>query len=284
VIVPTPAWFGFHELVKYSKGKITTLPTTLEEGYSLEPEALRRALNGQSRILLLSNPGNPMGRVYSKTELEALLAVAADYPNLYIISDEIYDYITYDGAFTSILACEGATERAIVVNGFSKTFAMSGWRIGYLVGSKELIAQCTAFQNATMSGISVFSQDAAQAAFENRRQALPPMQTILQENRQLMKQGLDAIPHVRYYLPDGAYYFFPDFSYYLHHKTPQGESITTTPALCKYLREAFNLEMAPGDNFGGPGHARITFALEKSQLLEAMDRLKQGLLSLVPEV
>ncbi|WP_347156967.1 pyridoxal phosphate-dependent aminotransferase [Pontibacter chitinilyticus] len=282
VVVPTPAWFGFHELLKYSKGTAVTLPTSLEEEYALTPAMLRQTLNSRSRILLLTNPGNPTGRLYSQAELEALLEVVENFSELYVIADEIYDFVTYGQSFTSLLSCQRAPkERSFVVNGFSKSFAMSGWRLGYLAGPAAIVAQCLDFQASTLAGVSMLLQDGALAALQNWPQDLPPMLAVLQEHRTLMQQGLDAIPHVRYYLPEGAYYFFPDLSFYLHRETPAGEVISSSIDLCHFLREQFSLDLAPGDYFGAPGHARMSFAIEKPQLQEGLQRLKQALATLV---
>lgn len=278
VVIPTPGWFGFDDLLKYSKGKGVALQTHLQEDYALTPDALRRTLNKRSRILILTNPGNPTGRVYRKAELEALLEVVNEFPDLYVISDEIYDFVTYGQPVASIFSCQGAPkERTFVVNGFSKSFAMSGWRLGYLAGPSELVKQCIDFQSATLAGVSVFLQDAALATLEHRDEALPPMLHVLQEHRELMRQGLDVIPQVRYYLPDGAYYFFPDFSYYIGRETSDGKTIGTSMDLFRYLREQYKLELAPGDNFGASGHARMSFAVEKPVLQEALRRLQEAL-------
>ncbi len=278
VVVPTPGWFGFQDLMKYSKGMLVLLETNQAEGYALTPEALRKTLSDRSRILLLTNPGNPTGRTYTKAELEALLEVTNEFPNLYLISDEIYDRVTYDGPFTPLLSCQGAKEdRIFLINGFSKSFAMSGWRLGYMVGPEEIIKKCTDFQGITYAGVSVFLQDAAQATLEQETQVMPEMLKALAQNRNIMQQGLDAIPHVSYYLPNGAYYFFPDLSHYLHLHTPSGEPLPTTEALCRYLREGHGVELVPGDSFGAPGYVRMSFAIEQEKLQEAMQRLKRGL-------
>lgn len=281
VVVPTPAWFGFQELLKYSPAKSINLPTHLSKGYKLTPEMLRGTLSSRTRILLLTNPGNPTGRIYTKEELEALLEVVNDFPNLYLISDEIYDLVTYGRPFTSILSCQGAkAARTIVVNGFSKSFAMSGWRLGFILGPADLVRRCTDFQRATLSGVSLFVQEAAEAVLKAREQELPPMQQVLAKNREIMQKGLDAIPHVPYYLPDGAYYFFPDLSHYLNRTSITGEQLKTTADLCRYLRNCYNLELAPGDSFGAPGHVRMSFAVETHRLQDAMQRLRQGLILL----
>ena len=284
VLVPTPAWFGFHELMKYSHGVLVPLPTSLDEGYKLTPEKLRSALSDRTRLLLLTNPGNPTGRVYTPQELEALLEVVKDFPNLYLISDEIYDLVTYDSPVTSILSCQGAkAARTIVVNGFSKSFAMSGWRLGFILGPEDVVAKCIDFQNATMSGVSVFVQDAAQATVENRDAVLADMQQVLRHNRDVMRKGLEAIPEVRFYFPEGAYYFFPDFSHYLNRTSITGETLSTSIDLCRYLRTCYNLELSPGDYFGAPGHARMSFAVETPRLKDALRRLRQALLLLTSE-
>ncbi|MEJ8801886.1 pyridoxal phosphate-dependent aminotransferase [Pontibacter sp. H249] len=282
VVIPTPAWFGFYGLMKYSCGKLVPLQTRFEDNYKLTPEMLRQALNESSRILLLTNPGNPTGRIYTKDELEALLQVTKEYPNLYIISDEIYDYITYGQPFTSLLSCVGAEkEKIILVNGFSKNFAMSGWRIGFILGPENIIRKCADFQGSTLSGVSIFLQDAAQATMQQHAGVLEQMLPILSANRKLMADALDAIPGINYYLPEGAYYFFPDFSTYLNKVTSEGKTLETSIDLADHLHQKYKLEVAPGDNFGAPGHVRLSFAIEPEKLQKAMERLKLALAALL---
>jgi aspartate aminotransferase len=282
VIIPTPAWFGFNSLMQYSKGILITLPTSLSDNYAITPKALKKVITQQTRILLLTNPGNPTGRLYTKDELEALVAVTADYPDLYIISDEIYDFDTYGKSFTSILSCKGIqAERTCVVNGFSKTFSMSGWRAGYIVGPQTLIEKCIDFQGSTLSGVSIFVQEAAVNAFQERENALAPMVAVLTDHRQIMQQHLAAIPDIKFYSPDGAYYFFPDMSAYLGKTTPSGNIIDNAVALCHYLNTQYHLQVSPGDNFGAPGHVRMSFAVERPLLLEGLNRFKKALDSLI---
>ncbi|NDK56391.1 pyridoxal phosphate-dependent aminotransferase [Pontibacter fetidus] len=284
VVVPVPAWFGFNELLKYSKGKLVTIETTLAQNYRLDPEAIRKSLTEKSRILLLTNPANPTGRIYSKPELEAIVTLLHDFPNLYLISDEIYDLDTYGKPFTSALACPGPQERIIVVNGFSKNFAMSGWRIGFVVGPEAIIKQSTDFQSSTFSGVSMFIQEAALATLQTQEATIATMLEVLQENRQLMQKGLEAIPHVSFYVPDGAYYFFPDLSHYIGTRTPTGATINSTETLCNYLQQQHNLVVVNGDNFGGVGHVRMSFAVEQPVLEQAMVRLREALLQLKPQL
>ncbi|MBB6610036.1 aminotransferase class I/II-fold pyridoxal phosphate-dependent enzyme [Pontibacter sp. Tf4] len=281
VVIPTPAWFGFYELLKYTKGKLVTIETTPQHNYSLDAQQVRKALTSKSRILLLTNPANPTGRIYTKPEVEAMLALLQDYPDLYLISDEIYDLDTYGKPFTSALACQGPPERTIVVNGFSKNFAMSGWRIGYMVGPETIVAKCTDFQSSTFSGVSMFIQDAALATLQQQQNALYPMLPVLTRHRQLMKAGLEAIPHVRFMEPDGAYYFFPDLSYYIGSKTPAGKTIATTADLVHYLQQDYQLIVANGDLFGGKGHVRMSFAVEEQELVLALGRLQKALQQLI---
>ncbi|WP_162426164.1 pyridoxal phosphate-dependent aminotransferase [Pontibacter pudoricolor] len=282
VVIPIPAWFGFNELLKYSKGKLVTLQTTLENNYSLDTAELRNKLTTKSRILLLTNPSNPTGRIYSKHELETIVALLHDFPDLYLISDEIYDLDTYGKPVTSALGCKGPQERIIVVNGFSKNFAMSGWRIGYMVAPEEIISQCTDFQSSTFSGVSMFIQEAALATITHKTEALEPMLSVLQEHRRVMQQGLEAIPHVSFFVPDGAYYFFPYLGHYIGTITPAGETINSTLALCNYLQNEHKLIVVNGDKFGGIGHVRMSFAVERPILDQAMSRLKEALLQLKP--
>lgn len=278
VVIPTPSWFGFHGLLKHSRGSLVALSTLLSENYSITVESLNKVINEKTRLLLLTNPGNPTGRLYNKKELETILEVTSQYPELYVVSDEIYDFYTYGKPFTSILSCQGAApEKTFVVNGFSKTFAMSGWRVGYLAGPEHIIKKCTEFQSDTFSGVSVFIQDAAFRAIQHREAAIPPMLNVLRKNRSVMQQVLESIPQVIFRQPDGAYYFFPNFSYYLNTTTIHGESIKTSLDLCRYLLERFSLQLSPGDYFGAPGYARISFAVELPKLKEGLERLNQAL-------
>lgn len=281
LLVPTPAWFGFHELMKYSKGKLVTIKTLPDQKYNLTPEALEAALTENTRILLLSNPANPTGRIYTRQELEALLEVAARYPNLYIISDEIYDLVTYGEPVTSLLSCQGKADRCIVINGFSKSFAMSGWRIGYILAADHVIAMCSDFQKSTLSGLSEFVQDGAEAALQFAADDLPAKLAILKSNRSILAGGLNQIPGLNFFHPDGAYYIFADFSAYLNRTTPTDELLSSSIALCSYLKEKYKLELSPGDYFGAPGFARLSFAIEQTDLEEAIIRLKTALASLV---
>ena len=282
VVIPIPAWFGFNELLKYSKGKLITVQTTLENNYSLDLETLREKLTTESRILLLTNPANPTGRIYSKHELETIVALLHDFPDLYLISDEIYDLDTYGEPFTSALGCKRPQQRIIVVNGFSKNFAMSGWRIGYMVAPEEIIRQSTDFQSSTFSGVSMFIQEAALATIKHKTASLEPILNVLQEHRLVMQRGLEAITHVSFFVPDGAYYFFPYLGHYIGTITRDGESINSTEDLCNYLQNDHKLIVVNGDNFGGVGHVRMSFAVERSVLDAAMSRLKKALLQLKP--
>ncbi len=277
IIVPTPAWFGFHELIKYSPGKLVTLPTTASDNYSINEADLRKAITPKTRLILLTNPANPTGGLFSRTEIEAILRVLEEHPNVYFICDEIYDLYTYDSTFTSALACTGPQERVIVVNGFSKTFAMSGWRVGYIIAPEDVISKATAFQSGTYSGVSVFIQDAAEAAMRHRAEGLQMMLATLESRRQLTQEKLQAIPNIAFKLPEGAYYFFPDLSYYIGSTTTSGTTINSTADLCTYLQNEYKLVVANGDNFGGKGHVRISFAVEETELVEAMHRLKNAL-------
>ncbi|QCR21744.1 pyridoxal phosphate-dependent aminotransferase [Pontibacter sp. SGAir0037] len=280
VVIPTPAWFGFHELVKYSKGSLVTIPTSFADQYSLKPEALRAVLHGKSRILLLTNPANPTGRIYKKEELEAILAAASEFPDLYIICDEIYDYITYSRPFTSILSCQGPQERCLIVNGFSKSFAMTSWRVGYVVGAREIIEKCIAYQFGTLSGISPILQAGALATLQHRSTILATFLPVLEENRLAAIEAMAQIPHVTFFQPEGAYYLFPDFSHFLGTQTSAGKKIYSAIDLCKYLEQDYSLTLSPGDYFGAPGHARMSFAIEPAELQEAIKRLKQALAEL----
>ena len=269
VIVPVPNWFGLQQVLELVQAKIVLWPTSPESNYALRPTDLEKLITSKTRLVLISNPCNPTGRIYQKPELEALLQVLAQYPKIYLLSDEIYDLISYGLAVPSLMQFPDPLGRHIVVNGFSKAFAMSGWRIGYIIMPPALYQSSLAFQQVTIAGVSEFVQAAAQAILENINTVLPPMLQELHQHRQLMLDFLKD-KKIETFAPEGAYFVFPYLNPILNKAVP------TTAALVKYLKENQSLEILPGENFGTPGYARISFALPPEKLQVAFNRFAEA--------
>ena len=278
VLVPAPGWFGFNELLKYSKGNLAMLHTSPADDFVLKPEALRKAINPKTRILLLSNPNNPTGTVYSHEQLQEFVQVLLDYPKVYLVADEIYDQVLFDQKFTSMVSFPEIRNRLLVVNGFSKSFAMSGWRVGFMLSSPELIAKCLDFQHATVSGVNPINQEAALAAWQNRNSLYEPYLAKLNENRAQIMAFFKGL-NIHFPEPQGAYYLFPDLTDYVKKCCPENQKLSSVKFAEKLKAEA-GVEVVPGDSFGVPGFARLSFAVEPDTLTEALSRIEKFLKSL----
>ena len=273
VIIPAPNWFGLHEVLEQVEAKLVILPTDVKDNYNIPPALLQQYITPRTRLFLYCNPNNPTGRIYSKSEINSWLQVLNQYPDIYVLADEIYDLIVYEGKVTSLLEFPDENQQYVVVNGFSKSFAMSGWRIGYLVTPAALFEPCLHFQGATLSGISEFVQAAAQAAIEQASSILPDFLQILQQNKDKMSQVFTR-RKIPFLSPQAAYYLFPDLSAFLH------SEINTTLKLVSFLKENYALEIMPGEYFGAPGFARFSFALAPEKLEMGLDRLQRTLQTL----
>ncbi|QNF34566.1 aminotransferase class I/II-fold pyridoxal phosphate-dependent enzyme [Adhaeribacter swui] len=281
VIAPVANWFGFHELIEEVRAKLIVLPTSPADNYTINPEVLEKLITPKTKAFILCNPGNPTGRIYNKADLAAILQVLEAHPNVLVLSDEIYDLVTFKNQVPSLVEFPDNYNRYVVVNGFSKSFAMSGWRIGYLIVPEQFYQACFKFQQNTIGGLSPFTQKAAAVALQNYHEVLAPMRKVLTQNREIMCSGLRQIGNISFNEPEGTYYVFADLSAYLNKKCPEtGETIDTSIELSKFLKNKFGLEIFAGDYFGAPGFARISFAVEPNQLQEALKRLQQGLHSL----
>ncbi|QMU28497.1 pyridoxal phosphate-dependent aminotransferase [Adhaeribacter radiodurans] len=277
VIAPEANWFGFHELIGEVQAKLVILPTSPDDEYTIHPEVLAQAITSKTRLFILCNPGNPTSRIYSEADIENLLSVLNQHPQVIILSDEIYDFVAFTSRVPSLLEFNDEIDRFAVVNGFSKSFAMSGWRIGYLIVPERYYQTCYKFQENTISGVSPFIQIAAAVALQNYQSILEPMHIILVQNRNYICSKLQEIGNISFNEPQATYYVFADLSFYLQKKTTEGKYLESSIALCQYLKAEYALELLAGDYFGAPGFARISFALEPKQLKEALERLQTGL-------
>lgn len=281
VIIPAPYWVSYPEMVKLAEGTPVIVKTSFDHQYKLTPEQLEAAITDKTRALILCSPSNPTGSCYTADELKALAAVLLKHPEIYVISDEIYEYIVFDEEHVSIGQAEPAImPQLLLINGFSKGFAMTGWRLGYLAGPTDVVKAVSKIQSQETSAPCTISQMAGEAAYRGSLDAVNAMRDSFKQRRDFVVDALNAIPGVACFRPGGAFYVFPEISAYLGTKTPDGQTITTSTDLVMYLLENFGIATVPGDAFGEPGGIRLSYAIAMDDLQKAVVQLKEGLLSL----
>ena len=277
VILPAPYWVSYSEIIKMSGGIPVVVPTTVESDFKITPEQLANAITTKTKMMWFSSPCNPSGSVYSKEELLALVEVLKNHPNIYIVSDEIYEHINFSGGYSSIGSLDGMFERTITVNGVAKAFAMTGWRIGY-IGAPEFIAKaCTKLQGQVTSGANSIAQRATIAAVEANPSEINYMVQAFHKRRDLVLQLVSDIPGLKVNKPEGAFYLFPDVSFYFG-KTLQGVEINNADDLAMYLLEHANVATVTGEAFGNPNCLRLSYATSENILKEAFKRIKEALI------
>ncbi len=279
VIMPSPYWVSYAEIVKMVGGVVVEVPAGVENDYKITADQLKNAITDKTRLIIYSSPCNPTGSVYSHEELQSFANVILEYPGLYIISDEIYELIHFGERPVSMAAIDGMWERTITVNGVSKAFAMTGWRIGYLAAPKWITDACNKMQGQVTSGANSIAQMAAKAAVQADPSVVADMVKTFRHRRDLVFDLLKDIPNIKINLPEGAFYFFPDIRFYLG-KQYNGKRIETAQDLCIYLLEEHRLALVTGEAFGDPNCIRISYATSDELLKEAMLRFKNGLAAL----
>jgi aspartate aminotransferase len=279
VIMPSPYWVSYAEIVKMVGGVVVEVPAGVENDYKITADQLKNAITDKTRLIIYSSPCNPTGSVYSHKELQSFANVILEYPGLYIISDEIYELIHFGERPVSMAAIDGMWERTITVNGVSKAFAMTGWRIGYLAAPKWITDACNKMQGQVTSGANSIAQMAAKAAVQADPSVVAEMVKTFRHRRDLVFDLLKDIPNIKINLPEGAFYFFPDIRFYLG-KQYNGKRIDTAQDLCIYLLEEHRLALVTGEAFGDPNCIRISYATSDEILKEAMLRFKNGLAAL----
>ncbi|MCS7029232.1 MAG: pyridoxal phosphate-dependent aminotransferase [Bacteroidia bacterium] len=280
VIIPTPYWVTYSEIVKLTGGKSVFIEGDIKNDFKVTPDQVKKVLNEKSRVFIFSSPSNPAGTVYSRAELDAFADIFAEYPHLYIISDEIYEYINFIGKHESIGANPKIFDRVITVNGVSKGFAMTGWRIGYM-GAPTWIAQaCEKYQGQFTSGACSIAQRAALAAIAGDRTSCQEMNRIFEKRKNLIVALAKEIPNIEINEPEGAFYLFPKISYYIGKKTPQGKIIQNSYDLCMFILEDSYVALVDGGAFGAPEYLRISFAASEESIQKGMNRIKQSLAKL----
>jgi aspartate aminotransferase/aspartate/glutamate/aspartate-prephenate aminotransferase len=280
VIVPAPYWTSYPEMVRLAGAEPVVVEAGVEDDYRLTPEALDDAITERTRLVMLCSPSNPTGAVYPPGELEALAEVLRQYPDVFIISDEIYERVVYDAEHCAFATLDGMSERTITVNGFSKAYAMTGWRLGYLAAPQAVTQAAAKVQGQFTSAPCSISQKAGVAALGMGDGPVKEMVAAFRERRDYTLGRLRAIEGLRCPTPEGAFYLFPDVRAYLGRDAPSGERIETSEALCFYLLEEHDVALVPGEAFGAPAGARLSYAASMEDLEVATERIAAGLAAL----
>lgn len=276
VILLAPYWVSYKEMVSIAGGTVNIIHSTIDTDFKVSAAQLAAAINSKTRLIIFSSPCNPTGSVYLQNELEEMARVILQHNDLYVISDEIYEHINFTGGHFSIGSIPGMDERTVTINGVSKGFAMTGWRIGY-VGAPQWIADaCTKFQGQITSGANTIAQKATKAAVEADPAITIPLRDAFLKRRDLVIEKLEAIEGLKVNRPQGAFYLFPDVSYFLG-KSVNGVKINTSAELCNFILEDVHLALVDGEAFGAPQCIRISYATSDDVLVKAMDRLKIAL-------
>ena len=287
VLIPAPHWVSYPEMTRFAGAEPVIASTTAESGYRLSPQQLDDAITPDTRLLILCSPSNPTGAVYPPEELEALAAVLRDYPHVQVLSDEIYEHVRFPGSeHVSFASLDGMKERTVTVNGFSKAFAMTGWRLGYLAAEPAVRDEAAKVQSQFTSAPSSISQKAGVAALQLMKDDPAPVHEMVdafEERRDFVLGRLGELD-VQCPTPGGAFYLFPDVSAYLGGDAPGGRSIEKSEDLCFYLLEEHHVALVPGGAFGAPSGLRLSYAASMEDLRTAMDRVSEGLGRLAKEV
>lgn len=275
VLLPCPYWVSYAEIVKLAEGVPVEIPTTVETNFKISPQQLEEAITPKTKMIWYSSPSNPSGMVYSKEELRALADVLVKYPDIIVVSDEIYEHINFIGSPASMAQFDDMYDRVITVNGVSKAFAMTGWRIGY-IGAPEWIARaCNKMQGQITSGANCIAQRAVITALEAPVSEIQYMVDTFKKRRKLIISLLDEIEGFKTTEPDGAFYVFPDVSFFFG-KTIKGHHIKDATDFSMFLLEEALVATVTGDAFGNPDCIRLSYAASEDQIEEAMKRIKSA--------
>ena len=276
VIIPAPFWVTYSELVKIAGGIPVIVRTPMENKYKISPQQLEEVITERSKVFLFSSPCNPSGTVYTKDELKELADTFEKHPGISIISDEIYEYINFIGKHESIAQFENIKDRVIIVNGVSKGYAMTGWRIGYIGAPKFIADACDKMQGQFTSAASSIAQKAAEAALTMDMKPTYEMQQAFRRRRDLVLDKMKDIPGIKINKPEGAFYVFPDVSAYFG-KSFEGKKINNASELCMYLLHQAHVSLVTGDAFGDGNCVRFSYAAADDKLVEAIKRIKTAL-------
>jgi aspartate aminotransferase len=279
VIIPAPYWVSYPEMVTLADGTSVIVSAGIEQDFKITADQLEAAITPKTKAIILCSPSNPTGSVYSKEELKALADVLAKYPNIYIISDEIYEHINYLGVHESIAQFENVRERVIIVNGVSKGYAMTGWRVGWIAAPKWIASACNTLQGQYTSGPCSVAQKAAEAAYTGDQSCVETMRVAFERRKKLVVDLARQIPGLKVNDPQGAFYIFPDASYYIG-KSYNGKKIENSGDLALYLLEEGHVACVGGGAFGAPDCIRMSYATSDENLVKAMGWVKDALAKL----
>ncbi len=280
VIIPMPAWVSYVEMVKLAGGKTVEIHADIKQEFKITPEQLEAAITPATRMILICSPSNPTGSIYSREELEALVKVLAKYPDIMVLADEIYEHINFTGSFTSMASFPEIADRTVIINGVSKAYAMTGWRIGYCAAPQWLAKAVTKLQGQYTSNASSIAQKAAEAAYTGSQECIAEMNKAFERRRDLVVKLASEIPGLKVNRPQGAFYLFPEVSAYLGKTTPDGKKIETSGDLAMYLLESGHVATVDGGAFGMEGYIRLSYATSDDNLREALRRIREALLNL----
>lgn len=276
VIIPAPYWVSYPQMVSLAGGKPVHVETGIDNGFKVTPEQLEAAITPKTKLLILCSPCNPTGAVYSQDELKALADVILKHEELYVISDEIYEHLNYVGSHASIAPFPGMKERTILVNGVSKAYAMTGWRIGFIAASKEIVSVCDTLQGQYTSGACSISQKAAEAAWNGPQECVEKMRQAFHRRRDILVRLMKEIPGLEVNEPEGAFYLFPKCSSFFG-MTDGKRVINNSTDLAMYLLEEGHVATVGGDAFGAPDYFRLSYATSEENIREAAKRIKKAL-------
>lgn len=273
VVIPTPAWVSYVEMVKLAEGVTVEVRCGIDDDFKVTPERLEAAITDHTRAVLLCSPSNPTGSVYTRDELSALVAVLERHPDVVVIADEIYEHIIYDGEFTSLASFGAIADRTVVINGVSKAYAMTGWRIGYCAAPLWLAKAVSKLQSQYTSGVSSIAQKAAEAAYTGSQECVEEMRRAFERRRDLVVELASKIPGFKVNRPAGAFYLFPEVSAVLGRRYGD-RVIETSGDLALYLLEEAHVATVDGAAFCAPGYIRFSYATDEAAIAEAMERIR----------
>ena len=276
VIIPAPYWVSYPQMVLLAGGKPVIVEAGFEQNFKMTPEQLEAAITPKTRLIILCSPSNPTGSVYNKQELEALAKVILSHDDLFVLADEIYEHINYVGKHESIAQFEGMKERSIIVNGVSKAYAMTGWRIGYIAAPEWIVKGCNKLQGQYTSGPCSVSQKAAEFAYTSSQECVEEMRKAFERRRDLIVRLAKDIPGLEVNVPEGAFYLFPKCSSFYGKTAPDGTHINNSTDFALYLLEKGHVATVGGDAFGDPECFRMSYATSDENIVEAMRRIKES--------
>ena len=279
VILPAPYWVSYYELVKLGEATPIVVKSSIDNDFKMSPQDLENAITPNTKMIIFSSPCNPSGTVYSQKELEELAKVIENHKNIYVVSDEIYELINFGVKHFSIARIDSIRDRVITVNGVSKGFAMTGWRVGYIAAPQWISSACNKIQGQVTSATCAIAQKATETAMLASPSEVEHMKIAFHKRRDLMLEMLSEIPGMRTNIPDGAFYIFPDVSHYFG-KSDGKKIISNSSDFCMYILNDAHVALVAGEAFGSPNCVRISYAASEENLIEAVKRMKKSLAKL----